>query len=216
MSMFKWLRLVKAARPLYRKYQRTNVRFTDQNELKVVMKDEKVPIANVRSRDLYNWIVLEKTKNTLTVPKCVKYINVADVDTSIWAKIYIRASVVPVDTKTKEFQYRFLNNILVNKYWLCKWKLKEDDQCNWCNDGTEDLLHVFWECSFAIQLWHSFEEWCKDMHVTEHNLTKHDVFFGVDDKLLCTLIFAAKRHLCRKFCGGMFQCWLGTIEGRFP
>lgn len=144
---------------------------------------------------VYQWIVFEKTKGTANVPKCVKYTNDGDMDTTMWAKIYIRANKIPVDTRTKEFQYRFLNNILVNKYWLCKWKLKEDDLCKWCNDGTEDLLHVFWECTFVIQFWHYFERWCKDMQFTELSLTKHDVFFGVDDILLCTLIFAAKRHL---------------------
>ena len=59
---------------------------------------------------------------------------------------------------------------------------------------------MFWECSFAIQFWHSFEGWCKGMQLTELSSTKHDIFFSVDNKLLCTLIFAAKRHLHQAVC----------------
>ena len=65
--------------------------------------------------------------------------------------MYVRASRIPVDTKTKEFQYKFLNDLLVNRYWLKQWRIEQSDECVWCNHDREDIVHVFWDCTFATK-----------------------------------------------------------------
>ena len=67
--------------------------------------------------------------------------------------VYKRAYKIPCNTKLQEFQYKFLNNILLNNYWLLKWGLKDDDICTFCNEETEDICHVFWECMFTQHFW---------------------------------------------------------------
>ena len=52
---------------------------------------------------------------------------------------------VMLDVKSCLFQYKFLNNILVNNFWLNKRKIIQNDFCTFCNIECETLLHLFWD-----------------------------------------------------------------------
>ena len=40
----------------------------------------------------------------------------------MFAKVYALTKEIFTDIKTQNFQYKLLHNILVNNYWLEKWK----------------------------------------------------------------------------------------------
>ena len=41
-----------------------------------------------------------------------------DAQNTNWSIVYERAYRIPMDTRTKVFQYKFLQDVLVNRYWL--------------------------------------------------------------------------------------------------
>ena len=51
------------------------------------------------------------------------------------------------------FQYKILHRILSTNSLLFKWKLKETQLCNFCNEAKETILHLFWECNIVKSLW---------------------------------------------------------------
>ena len=64
---------------------------------------------------------------SVTVPKIAKYIeNPESVD---WSKVYSWANTVPINTETKEFQYKFVNDLLSNRHLLKKWKIVDSATC---------------------------------------------------------------------------------------
>ena len=69
--------------------------------------------------------------------------------------MYQRSHTIPVDTKTKDFQYRFVHDILINRYWLYKWKLKDNAKCTYCNADSETIEHMFWSCDKSQEFWAS-------------------------------------------------------------
>ena len=50
------------------------------------------------------------------------------------------------------------NCIMTNKK-LCKMKIINNDKCSFCNDLTEDMKHLFWECKCVQNIWNAVNNW---------------------------------------------------------
>ena len=86
-----------------------------------------------------------------------------------------------------------MHDILINNYWLHKWKLTDDDKCRWCGQDTESIYHVFWECHHISVFWKDFNEFCSKHKL--QNVDEELAFYGINNELLCCLIFVAKRFV---------------------
>ncbi len=158
----------------------------------------KGPIMQLNSKLIYYEVLANKIGHTVYVPRISKYIeNVEDID---WQEVYTKANTVPTDTKTKEFQFRFIHDLLANKYWLCKWHLSDSAICTHCNnvnENEETISHLFWDCSKIGIFWKEFEAfWETRGHFI--NIHKEDVFFGVDEHFMSGMIFTAKMYIYNK------------------
>jgi len=69
--------------------------------------------------------------------------------------LYLTAS----ETYVWSFQYRLLNFILFTNDKLFKIGLRDSDKCSFCGTYTEDLYHLFFNCSFVRVFWNSFTVW---------------------------------------------------------
>ena len=71
-----------------------------------------------------------RTGSGVAVPNIAKCIeNPESVD---WSKVYSWANKGPIDTKTKEFLYKFVNDLMSNRRWLMKWKIMDSATCFYC------------------------------------------------------------------------------------
>jgi hypothetical protein len=66
---------------------------------------------------------------------------------------------IPFEMWSRIFQYKFLNNCLVNDYWLTKWGIEQNDKCNFCSLQTETQMHMFWECEKVHDFLNQIKEW---------------------------------------------------------
>ena len=82
---------------------------------------------------------------------------------------------------------------MVNKFWLHKWNIADDNICGLCKYEVDDVIHKYWSCTYVKQFWSDFNIYCKEK--LNREIKKLDVLFGDDDELMCTLIFAAKRYI---------------------
>ena len=95
---------------------------------------------NMTGKDTYCKLIMLRTGSGVTVPKIAKYVeNTESVD---WRKIYSWANKVPADTKAKEFQYKFVNDLLLNRYLLSKWKIVDSAACIYCKAQNENYTYV--------------------------------------------------------------------------
>ena len=179
-----WQGTVQAVKK-YCKNITVNVSCTSSVDVKFQIANRDIEQCN--SKFIYNNIVAPPEE--VSVGRADKYVKCEEE----YQNIYTRPVRLIQDVKTREFQYRFVHDILVNKYWLYKWKLVENDKCRWCKSNTETLYHTFWECQVARHFWKEFND-----HFSGFNIAVVDpttVFYGSDDELQCCLIFAAKRYL---------------------
>lgn len=194
-SMVRWMGLIRITRKLQQNIM-DNPTMQDGNPCQPLIIIEKTHVAldqcRFISNRIYTDLVKSKYSNDTLIPRVNKYLEVADI--SNWTKAYIRANKYPIDTKTKEFQFKFIHDILVNRYWLKKWKIVDNDECKICNLSSDNIIHVFWECQSTKAFWLKFTEWCQ-LKLGHVELNIEDVFLGCDNELICCLIFIAKRHI---------------------
>ena len=107
------------------------------------LNEKNVDLRKATSKQVYMCIKNEKVSLFSNVPRINKYLNKEECN---WAKVYGLTKEIFTDIRTQNFQYKLLHNILVNNYWLEKWKLLEHNKCTFCDTGIENILHLFWEC----------------------------------------------------------------------
>ena len=144
------------------------------------------PLISVTSKFVYQNLMRIKCGEIAHTPRIAKYTNLVDTNWSMYYKI---ALTIPLDTKTQEFQYKFLHDALVNNLWLKKWEIADSDLCTFCKNSREDIVHLFWQCEYVKAFWNRFK-----VHYTEVITEPFNLFL-----IICTLVLLAKRHIyeCR-------------------
>ena len=64
-----------------------------------------------------------------------------------------------IDTYSRQFQYRILNNYLHVNSVLFKWKVVDSMRCSYCFINNESLEHLFCECHVAVTLYMQVKTW---------------------------------------------------------
>ena len=64
-----------------------------------------------------------------------------------WTKIYSYASQITLDSFSRIFNYKLVNNILYLNASLTHMGLSNQSLCSYCNLENEVPLHLFYECS---------------------------------------------------------------------
>ena len=63
------------------------------------------------------------------------------------------SSKCTLDTKTRIFQFKILNNVLNLNKQLYKMNLSVSPLCSLCLKEQETFTHLFLECSYSSNLW---------------------------------------------------------------
>ena len=96
--------------------------------------------------------------------------NVCDFDTIDWGNSYTLAFLfytnIPIifpictnESKLRVFQFKLLHRKLATNCFLFKIGIKSNDQCSFCKESSETLLHLFWECSSVKSFWNEISNW---------------------------------------------------------
>ena len=86
---------------------------------------------------------------------------------AIHSKVYVidgsKVSMLPrkvtMDSASRNFQYRALNNIVYFNEQLFKMNLSDNPYCSFRKNSYESVKHVFSECSVIQKVWNKLGEW---------------------------------------------------------
>ena len=95
---------------------------------------QTVQLSEVTAKQIYSLLHEDKYGIEVCKPRISKYLT-EDIEQSL----YFTNLQYIQDTKSREFQFKFLHDIHVNKYWLYKWGIKDSDICDYCNIHKEDI-----------------------------------------------------------------------------
>ena len=140
----------------------------------IVFKGSILPINKLSSKQIYRIFI--NTKSNL--PTSQKYFSDLFNDAALpWKKIYSLPMNVTVDTYTRNFQYKCLNNILFLNAVLFKMKLSDTHLCSYCKLHDEHISHLFFGCAYTKNLWADLQTYFKNQ-IRLPDLTLQSAFFG--------------------------------------
>ena len=74
-------------------------------------------------------------------------------------KTFQLARTCTKSTKIIIFQFKFLHRRLPTNSFLHKIAIKDNDLCTFCQEETDTLLHLFWQCKVTSLFWGTFFQW---------------------------------------------------------
>ena len=109
-----------------------------------------LPFSRLSSRELYN-IRLCKIAET---PTSQLYIhNMLNAPSLPWKSIYLLARSISIDSYSRVFHYKCLNNILYLNRALCRMGLSDTPLCSFCHGDDETMPHLFYSCHVSKSVW---------------------------------------------------------------
>ena len=171
------------------------------------IENATVNVLKVTSKMLYN----EFQRKKQTVPAAQKkIIELKYPDLSLeWKDIYSLPFTVTHDTKTREFQYKLLNNIVFANDKLFRFKMIDSPLCAFCQREVESSEHLFFHCNGTKSFWQLLCSWMSEQKVISTPLTLEIVIFGAfniveDFHILNHIILLAKCYF--------YKCKLNIIH----
>ena len=124
------------------------------------------------SRIVYQKLISDKGERPLSCQeKWHKDISSTN-ETVDWRKVYQTSTACTRSSKLIDFNFRFLHRRLATNSYLQKIGIREDNNCTFCHNEKEDLMHLFWQCEKTTIFWQNLSLWLQSCQIltTENNL----------------------------------------------
>ena len=117
------------------------------------------------------------SKRSLPSTNKVRLNNILNIQEEEWKNIYCLPQTVNVDHKTKELQYKILNNYLNTNARLKRIKILDDDLCSFCSEEAETSVEHL-SCVHVRKFWNEFLGWYLQFSQAEINIDYRTVVLG--------------------------------------
>ena len=106
--------------------------------------------------------------------------------------------------KYRSFQYRILQRGLVTNIQLKKWKIKDSDQCYFCQEYKESIVHLLYECKHVQGIWLKLEKYVKEkfglgIKLSAKNVIKNEIVH-VKGHVINFMCLITKQYIYRVRC----------------
>ena len=108
------------------------------------------PMEKLTSRELYNSFIQKVVRAPTSQASIQRVLNVESLP---WIRIYNLSRTVSIDSYSRIFQYKCLNNILYLNLSLHRMGLSDSPLCSYCHAENETIQHLFYDCISAKTLW---------------------------------------------------------------
>ena len=76
-----------------------------------------------------------------------------------WRKVFLIPRISTIESYTRSFQYKILNNAVCLNKRLFKLGVIESPACSFCGQVDESPIHFFSQCSVTVELWKELQGW---------------------------------------------------------
>ena len=143
-----WVRIIKNDKGDSRK-------FIDRSP-HLLSKARIIPLKKLNSKEFYNINIQSK----FATPSSQKSIATLLSDNVLpWKEIYLLAFSTSIDSFSRIFQYKILNNILFLNNTLYKMGKVSSPLCSYCNVEKETISHLFLECKITKRVWSQLQNY---------------------------------------------------------
>lgn len=126
-------------------------------------------------------------------------IEIQELQVENWECYYNLVRQITPENKLQFFQYQILHRILVTNSKLFYFGIKQNNNCSFCEDVKENLIHLFWECRYIQNFWAELNTWLNQKFNTGIILDRVSIVFGNlnwEDYINCTILWAKYYIYC--------------------
>ena len=168
------------------------------NEPYLKIGSELKPLSKTSNKQIVNKLL----SNIIKPPTSIEtWINIFPfLETEDWDQIFSRTFKIIRETYLQSFQYKVLNRILNCNDRLYKWKIKNNNKCDYCEE-VDSIEHHLYYCTISNQFWKQLKSWTISNLNLGIELTVCEVLFGIpsnnnpDLKIINFLILIGKWYL---------------------
>ena len=102
---------------------------------------------------LYNFQIENDTKSEIKSEKKWE----TEFEVVNWKKVYTLPIKSTIDSRLRNFQYKYLLRIIPTNKSLYKFKLVDSNLCDFCIMNIDSLKHMFWECNHVQHFWNQLQ-----------------------------------------------------------
>ena len=100
-------------------------------------------ITTIKTRHIYKHLISGKVKKPSSKTYFNKHFDLEE--DCPWEKVYMLPYKATIESTTRVFQYKILNNILYLNKRLHRMELAESSLCVFCKFYPENISHLFFE-----------------------------------------------------------------------
>lgn len=114
------------------------------------------------NKDIYTFYLTKKSLNIVPHSTYEKWEDTFDYPLP-WEKIFRLIYKTTVDVQNRFFQIKIIYNFLPTGKMLKLWNMTETDDCRFCGQDSECVLHLFWYCHIVAMFWTEVKKMCSDI-----------------------------------------------------
>ena len=155
--------------------------------------NKKLDLEKVKTNMIYQCLIDKKFRIPSSQQNIEKRIN--QENPLDWTKIYSRIYLTSIDTYSRYFQYKILNNILYLNRDLHRFKILGHSSCSFCSLYPETIDHIFVECIESKNFYFDIRNWLLKFDIFLPECNKLNIILGVDDTMLNYILLLYKMCL---------------------
>lgn len=137
---------------------------------------DKLRKKNKVNKILYNKQIELKQKNN----KCLIKWDIEFPEEELnWKHILTTPIHSTIDTKLREYQYKYIMNLVPNNDYLHKCKITNSRLCDFCSMAPETQKHLFWECPITQNFWSNLQNFINTKHIQTNIMQYRVISLGV-------------------------------------
>ena len=177
--------------------------FKTEIQEKVIIPEIILQRPAIKSRIFYQILIDAKYETPVSSFRLHNRYNLTEQDICNARKLIFQTSI---DTKSREFQFKVINNILPLNYKLYKMHLLSSPNCTFGCPDNETIEHIMWNCPVSQTFWNNVKAFLID-YIDLSFIQERIVIVGflenVTDKILINhIIFTVKRCIFVSRCNG--------------
>ena len=169
----------------------------------LVAKNATYNIISLNAKTCYYLLVRNKFVKPIAITKWQRDFNILLLEME-WRDIYVCKIINIPDTRVAQFNFKMLNNIVVSKDNLFKWKKVNDNRCSYCG-LIENTKHIYFDCINVLQMWENIGK------ILKTKITWKDIVLGVRGDNLIVLF---RNFLYSIILYALFKNWCKNMDNK--
>jgi len=169
----------------------TTIKNIINKNIRVKIDKDFIELENITAKRIYLSLVASKFRPPTSQKKLQQRMH-SELSSIYSPEVYQRIYATTIDTYSRYFQYKILNNILFLNRDLHRFKIHNNPSCPFCSSYPETIDHLFVECIESKNFYFRIRDWLNECDIHLPACNKVNIILGVDDKIIDYIILLYK------------------------